>query len=471
MKLYKLIIVDDERFTLRTLADAVPWNKYGFETKCFVSPEEAIGWAEENFVDAVITDVNMPIINGNEMMERIRKIYPDVVFAVLSGYDEFIYAQKALQLGAIDYIIKPIGFDAIEALCKKIYERLNKNEADEKKKILSKVKEIMRNAVVGIKPEALYNMQFLSDNPVAIVHCNNEALKEYLKSSQYTKDDLYRAIDNIVLFNDNNSSNIWMRLELNIGDLDFISIKLFQNDDFQQSLINEINMIKNDIEQFLGVSPGLDIVDTYDNIQAFINEQNKISEHDDLVQKLYKLITEESADTAHEAIQSLYDNCINSKLSFKKAVKDVLKNFGDIIDVSSVSDEQAFALLMNHIENNIRNEGNTERNKAVLRRFKKYIDEHYMEDLSLDDIAGYMHMSPSYFSKYIKKLCGEKYIDYLISVRLEHAGKLLLEEDCTVSRLYEKVGFRSSQNFYRMFNRYYGCTPKEYRERCLYKEK
>lgn len=92
---------------------------------------------------------------------------------------------------------------------------------------------------------------------------------------------------------------------------------------------------------------------------------------------------------------------------------------------------------------------------------KKYIDQHFCEDISLQTVADAVALSPVYLSRFFKKNIGENFSDYILSLRMEKAAKMLLENK-TVVDVSAKCGFNNSGYFARVFKNYYNCTPKEY---------
>lgn len=92
---------------------------------------------------------------------------------------------------------------------------------------------------------------------------------------------------------------------------------------------------------------------------------------------------------------------------------------------------------------------------------KKYIDQHFCEDISLQSVADAVALSPVYLSRFFKKNIGENFSDYILSLRMEKAAKMLLENK-PVADVSGKCGFNNSGYFARVFKNYYNCTPKEY---------
>lgn len=100
-------------------------------------------------------------------------------------------------------------------------------------------------------------------------------------------------------------------------------------------------------------------------------------------------------------------------------------------------------------------------NDMLLSKIKQYIDEHFGEDLSLQDVAEKAFLSTVYFSRFFKKQTGENFSDYLLRVRMEHAAQYL-KENKKVTDVSQACGYSNSGYFSRIFKEYYGCTPTEY---------
>lgn len=97
----------------------------------------------------------------------------------------------------------------------------------------------------------------------------------------------------------------------------------------------------------------------------------------------------------------------------------------------------------------------------------RYINEHYMEDLSLQKVAVRFFTSLYHFSRMFKKVTGFNFIEYLNSVRTKEAQRLLKESTLSVTEISEKVGFDSLTHFGRVFKKIAGGSPSDYRKKHL----
>ncbi len=109
--------------------------------------------------------------------------------------------------------------------------------------------------------------------------------------------------------------------------------------------------------------------------------------------------------------------------------------------------------------------------KAVSEYIRDYIDSHYQEDLSLQEVANSLHYSEAYFCKLFKQCFDKSFIVYLSELRIEAAKKLLTDVSVNVKDISQRVGYHDSNYFTKVFKRNTGETPSEYRLRVLSEQK
>jgi len=108
--MYKLMLVDDEDVVRHQVIGKIDWHQYGFEIVCEAeNGQEALEFFEQYQPDVVITDIKMPFMDGLELSKRILEKYPYTKIIVLTGFDEFEYAKKSINLHITNYILKPVS--------------------------------------------------------------------------------------------------------------------------------------------------------------------------------------------------------------------------------------------------------------------------------------------------------------------------------------------------------------------------
>ena len=151
--MYKLIIIDDEEKIASGMAQLFPWQNIGFEVvQVFTGARKALQYIAENPVDVVLTDIEMPDMNGLELSQRLME-YPNIQKIFFSSYSNYEYFRAALQNGVADYLMKPVAYSALLECFEKVKARLD-----------------ARSAVQETAPKAYYDQivydvqQYLKDN-------------------------------------------------------------------------------------------------------------------------------------------------------------------------------------------------------------------------------------------------------------------------------------------------------------------
>ena len=107
-----VLVAEDEKPLLRGIKKFIEEIDSRFTVvKCAVNGKEAMDYLSVNQVDVVFTDINMPLVDGLELMKYLREEHPETVVIVISGYSDFEYAQKAIRYGVKEYLLKPIVKD------------------------------------------------------------------------------------------------------------------------------------------------------------------------------------------------------------------------------------------------------------------------------------------------------------------------------------------------------------------------
>ncbi len=108
LKNIKLLFVEDEVDLLEIISDTL--TKLELEYLTAKNGQEALNLLESNYIDIVVTDINMSVMNGLELIEVMKNLYPNIKVIIMSAHTDKEYIQKASDLGVKDYLIKPFDF-------------------------------------------------------------------------------------------------------------------------------------------------------------------------------------------------------------------------------------------------------------------------------------------------------------------------------------------------------------------------
>jgi len=126
--MFKVQIIDDEPIVRMGLKKLIPWEEYGFKVVCEAqNGVEALKQLETNKIDVIITDIEMPVMNGIEFIKKVNQLKNKPVLVILTAYEEIEYAKTAIDYGVMGYIIKPIIESQICDMLNQIRERLSVN--------------------------------------------------------------------------------------------------------------------------------------------------------------------------------------------------------------------------------------------------------------------------------------------------------------------------------------------------------
>lgn len=127
--MYRVLLVDDEKSVLDNMRKVINWEEFGFSV-CGTAAcgKAACEFLEKMEIHLVITDVMMPEMNGIELAEYINSHFPSTEMIILSGYDEFDYAQSAMRAGVMEYITKPTNPAELKKVLKNAAGRIQRRK-------------------------------------------------------------------------------------------------------------------------------------------------------------------------------------------------------------------------------------------------------------------------------------------------------------------------------------------------------
>lgn len=361
---------------------------------------DALKLISETQPDILLVDICMPHLNGLQLIDQVKDVLlKECKIIIITGHDEFGYAQQALKLKVFDYILKPVS-------------RLNLLEIIEKAKAelseLNSTNKYYNWADLQLKK----NMPYL----------RGKFLNDFL-NDKLTNIELEEQIEFFELDIRYSQGMIITRIEekYNIGE---------QKNQWDRYLL--LFAVQNIIEEMLsGCKPNTIFRDEKEDIIAILPIRS-VTEWVDIKSKI-------------EA---------NIKLYLKQTVQVCSEEFKNgLLEIPSV---------YNKLSIEINNQGNS---LPVISLVKKYIDENYYKmDLSLQEVAQFIIISPNYLSRLLKQAEGHSFTEFLTMVRVNKATKLMDNPNLKVYEIAEKVGYKTQHYFCTAFKKVLGVSPTEYRK-------
>lgn len=155
--MYNIMIVDDEEIIRKGIIEHVDWNKQGYDVIAEAgNGKQAFEIAKKIKPDIIITDIYMPLMDGIEFAQRLKEILPETIFIFLSGYNEFMYAQRAIEIGVFRYLIKPVKIEDLLSVLKEASKELENAELE--KAEIKKLSELINESLPLLKERFFLNL-------------------------------------------------------------------------------------------------------------------------------------------------------------------------------------------------------------------------------------------------------------------------------------------------------------------------
>lgn len=501
--MYKVMLVDDEKLILDGLQKIINWDKYNLEIASVArNGKDAIEQFLKTPVDIIITDINMPIKTGLELVEDIKKIDENVKLIILSGYDEFSYAKKAISLGVEAYILKPIDEQELENVLEKIILEFEKTNHRPLKTM--PVRTNLNRELSYKRLENLVEIKLATDTQIncyfiitVLTHNNDIDFSKVIKFiiTQYTEKIV--TLFEIVYENSNkihiiNYCNQYVTLEqveafasYIVGH--FVSIYKIPLFVALSKPIQEIDQLADEIKyltkaiRFVLIY-GFDKIMTkkeYDMVKKqpidaakhmlHINNlimDNQVQGIEEYINSLFDIqqLTPENIDELSAKILILIDDIFqefNLWECYKK--QDLIYSITTLYNQDNIEDIKY--ILLDELKKiaGFMHTGSAKYN-PVVKQALRIIQKQYDENLTLKILAQSCNINSSYLGQLFYKEVGESFSEFLNKVRNERAKELILTTDMKISDIAEKIGYRDTSYFYRKFKKYHGICPSTLRQ-------
>ncbi len=516
-----IVIADDEERICKLITVLGEWDKLGMQViGTALNGIDALQLIGNHKTDVLITDIRMPGCNGLDLIEKVRKLSPGIKIIVISGYALFEYAQMALKYEVKDYLLKPINQDALnESLLKikqQIEEERQKNR--EKEDNITKLRSALITDLLAnpdrIITDTILKKQyhFLKKDGIYEVFCIKVDY-ETKKPTMFIEKNVWDKVSGII----NNKlkgvcfDHIFAVQESYLYGL--LNYAVRDQEKIKRILRESLNQIEAQKELFgnvnFSMSLGLmvtspeELIKSLNTAKLVISERivagtGKILEADTSKQILYEkrylekyirnmsnALENLSVDMAECAVDELYQDVIATRNAHGWEILDLTFQAGnmfvmrlDIRDKNEIvnnfytecencfSIKALFQLLGDFVKNQM-NEILSEREEDFLRPVrlaKKYIQNHYTEQITLEEVSENVGLTPTYFSGLFKKETEVGFARYLVNVRMEAAKELMRESNLPVVEVCRSVGYHDIKHFTHNFEKSTGLKPTVYRK-------
>jgi len=410
--MWNMIVVDDEPLVRIAFKSMVDWAKLGYYIAGdFANGHDALRYIESNPVDVVVTDLKMPVLDGFELIKNTKEKNSDVFFVILSAHDEFHLVKNAYRMGIEDYILKP---------------------------------EMNESNLTIMFTELRDKIESLTQNRSRSTGSS--------RPSDSVRDGLLRKI---VMSGASDEHQ---------KDIEKLGLRLSKG----QSLC--VCCITLDSKQAVGRLNG-------ENGQVFVNTTLSIMQgilSEKTIAEIFSNSFDEYVAVIMSSEMAVSYICNRLRESFKRYMNlDISigfsewsgKGFGRLhelyvqakadCDIRSMLGSDSFAEKFNI-------PAEPQNRNALVHKAMRYINDNYMNEITLEDLAKSLSVSEAHLSRLFVKNMGKSFSKYLMLVRVNKAIEYLRNTDMKIYEIAEKVGYSYAESLTRAFRDITGQSPSKF---------
>ncbi|MBP3965901.1 response regulator [Paenibacillus lignilyticus] len=522
--MYKVMVVDDEPWSRKSISKMISGLALDVEVIAEARHgEEALALIPIRRPHIVVTDMNMPVLDGGQFLEALHERFGEIKVIVISGYSQFEYMKAAVTYQACEYVLKPVSVTDLEQALNKAIQACNTYMSiQQQMRFNQEVRLLKRETFLqtvtshritntaDIQREA-GELGIAVDGGYRVAVCMFRQFSEVSRTKFHGNADLFLfSLENILY-------EVMREDKLHVYKSDdrtriclLFPTASYDEQRARQLLIDYHEAVSEML--LVGVVAGLSRAYTrLEELPAAYHAAGDALRNNRLLGESFAFSSAESTGaiqpvellgsfdlkSMRQAIGAhnpkdfkrlLNDYCEKvgrqpnvtirqiqrdlrqmielslSELKGIEATQSVLPNADEVSRILDEKELQSFlSLLTQAIEAHCAGVGEAENVRSV-REIALFLDEHYFEDLSLIDVAARFHMDAAYLSKLFKSITRENFTEYVTRKRMEKACELLKSSACKINEISELVGYENQRYFSQVFKRFTGQTPSEYRD-------
>ncbi len=495
-----VLIVDDETPSRELLKMSLDWAAFGFDPIYEArNGREALTLFETMRPSLIITDIQMPVMDGLELIRAIRAVSPSQPVVILSCHERFAYAKEALRLGVMDYILKdsftggtlvdmlasfeklsgeageahPLGSQALETALR------NETVSDADKTTLSGTDYFLMAIArpdgfcdVDRPPKSLWNALVRAGGQAAF-RSGRLYVLGFLPKCPSGSDQLRDRMDCLNAVRDaleKPDQPVTIGVSEILRNPDRLSEGITQATEALQTAVfqGKGRNLYFDAAAVMGSKAQLKVLD--EGVSR-VREALKCGDEALLlceVRRLYQrdlsgMMQYNYLNHVNALLMGILTQaCLAGDIPFKSIFGADTVSLEALDQMDAIGDiclwfVERFTALARTVRASY---------SPRLSQIVRYIDQHYCEDLTLETLASIFLIHKVYLAKVFKAETNLSVGEYIRNKRMERAQAMLAQEDVRIGEVVDKLGFHNAQTFYNLFKRCVGMSPSEYKALC-----
>ena len=437
---------------------------------------DALEYLKDHTADILLTDVKMPFMDGIELIDHVVKEKKKLRTVIFSGCNEFDYAKKAIRLGVIDYILKPVDPNEFKNTLNKVVNELEEAKASD---------ELKNKSMEFLYEHALYMLlngtdvtklrQEYSGLSLDLGKFRNMLLLEFnhdffgRRGVDFKENENLKSIGILQYLNLNQQQEIlFLGDEMNILRKANEIVKIIK-DDYDADCYIAISSDIGDLSEVADKMEELEVLIQFDD-DTFMKQMKQ-----DIKMKDVEALREHFQRFCEKYRHKTEYSQIYIKFLFSNLMKDIYGSIDETDEAELNKDIEKlymatdFQVLTELVEEAIRRletcfAGKTQTAHREVELVKQYIYRNYGSELRIDMLADMVHLAPSYLSTVFKKETGQNLSKFIKAYRMEQAKDMLENSMTKIVDISVACGYPNVSYFCSSFREFFGVSPQKFRE-------
>jgi two-component system response regulator YesN len=519
----KVLIIDDEHLIRNLIRMRINWEQEGFEIAGEASnAQEALELVERQKPDIIFTDIYMPNIDGIELSRRVLEKHPQIKIVVVSGHDEFKYAQQSIKIGVFDFLLKPIRAADLLHVTGKLKQKIEEERSRDGE--LARLKEEMeRNLpylrekfllqwlqgtlsreeirkqaeyfkLPAFRHEVAHQIAVVEINPVSEKHTEEQLIllgmvckrkieaffredplvtmlsdtrNQFVISSFHSEEDLVETCETMMNWLIDSAKCV-----VNIG----VGRKRENLQEAYLGYQEACRAIR--YKAFVGNNQVVCFEDTVDS------KEETYRSNLELLRQLQFYVSVGSSESAVQMLDQIFDVSFASVSQFRMAAMDVINECqraameqqfeGEqgldketLVSIITADNLPELVQILERYVLSISKAIYTKRQAKegnLISQVQAYLEQNLGDpEVGLASIAAAFFVSPGHLGRLMKKETGQTFVEYLTNLRMKKAENLLKTTDLKGYEIGEQVGITDPHYFSILFKKAIGRSMNEYR--------
>lgn len=487
-KIWRILVVDDEHLIRQGIKHFLSWEQEGFQIVGEASNGiEALQLIEETKPHIILTDIMMPIMDGEELTRIVKEKYSHIKVIILSSFGDFDYVRSTFQSGVVDYILKPkLDATILLNVLNKAINKVVENNIVTSFKILETVDENKNELNANRDNIYLLGIDLHNYKNISAQNVQKEIEEKLLSNEDRLKFNFNLTKKNVNVYTVELEENNCEVLEQISNDLlnkfkdlsIFISDQILEFEDIELrsfEVIKKMNKCRFYLPKMKFIKENYQLIDESE-IEEFSTDQFMENFNMKEYHSAFLYLEAYSDRLTNAKVKNIsdykffYENIIftisvlisNLDIDTITIEEEKLDIFSKISEATCANDVQSCLLgYLEKVRGIVIPE--IQQEDTVIQQILLYIENNFHEQLNLKSVSKEFHFNPSYLSNYFATNYKEGFNEYLNKIRIGEATKLLKQSKIPISEISERVGYSDHSYFCKVFKKQKGTSPSSFR--------